>query len=207
MALNEEHVFQLLTKRPERMVELANDHDVGWWPPNVWAGVSVENQEWADKRLPLLAQVPAKVRFVSLEPLLSAVDLRLWLGCRNCDGSPWIDRFGTTCIGEHEPNLSWVIVGAESGTHARPMHPDWARAIRDQCQEAGTPFWFKQNGEWLHESQVDRLGFLPPVGAGLSEYQWPDGTKSYRVGKKAAGALLDGKEYRARPYLPPEERS
>lgn len=176
MAMAGQHTFQTLTKRPERMNWIVT-HFGNWWPSNVWAGVSVENQEWADKRLPLLAQVPAKVRFVSLEPLLGPVDL-----------SPWLQRHHTMPGGELLPVLSWVIVGGESGPNARPMHPDWVRSIRDQCQEGGgVPFFFKQWGEWAP------CGFIPGLEYGQMV---PD---MQRIGKKAAGALLDGKEHREWP--------
>jgi protein gp37 len=111
--------WQLLTKRPAVMVEWAKRHG---WPQNAWAGVSVENQQAADERLPHLLQVPARVRFLSMEPLLGPVAN--------------IER------------VHWVIVGGESGHRARLMAPDWARSIRDQCQEAGVPFFFKQWGAW-----------------------------------------------------------
>jgi protein gp37 len=120
MAQASRHTFQILTKRHERMLELANDL---YWSPNVWMGVSVENQCWADRRIPALLDVPAAVRFLSVEPLLKPVDLRAYL-----DG------------------IDWVIVGGESGPRARPIDPDWVRNIRDQCVAARVPFFFKQWG-------------------------------------------------------------
>lgn len=120
MASASDHTFQILTKRHLRLRELAPLLD---WPPNVWIGVSVENQDWAEYRIPSLLSVPARVRFLSVEPLLGPVDLGPYLG-----------------------GLEWVIVGGESGARARPIHPDWVRAIRDNCMEAGTPFFFKQWG-------------------------------------------------------------
>jgi protein gp37 len=104
------------------------------WPlPNVWAGVSVEDQSTADERIPLLLQTPAAVRWVSAEPLLGPVDLR------DFDDGLW--RRSDAC-------LDWVVVGGESGPSARPIHPDWARSLRDQCAEAGVPFLFKQWGDF-----------------------------------------------------------
>lgn len=117
------HTYQVLTKRPERMLEYVRSTGNRQWPENVWAGVSVENQHWADRRIPVLAQVPAGIRFLSVELLLKAVNLRPLL-----------------------KDIHWVIVGGESGHRARPMHPDWARTVRDDCQEAGVPFFFKQWG-------------------------------------------------------------
>ena len=121
MAAYPRHTYQLLTKRPERMLEY-----VAWtggqpWPPQVWAGVSVENQYWADRRIPLLQQVPCSVRFLSCEPLLKPLKLDL-------------------------RGLHWVIVGGESGHRARKMEEVWAIDIRDQCLEAEVPFFFKQWG-------------------------------------------------------------
>jgi len=113
----------LLTKRPHQMQRLTPPSWEHAWPHNVWALTSVENQEQATKRIPFLITVPAVVRGLSVEPLLAPVDL-----------SPWID------------NIQWVIVGGESGPHARPMHPNWVRTIRDQCQSAGVAFFFKQWG-------------------------------------------------------------
>ena len=114
------HTFQILTKREVRLHSLAPKIH---WPANVWMGVSVENQFWADKRIPYLLQVPARVRFLSVEPLLKPVDLR-----------PYLD------------SLQWVIVGGESGPRARPIHADWIRQIRDDCRESNVPFFFKQWG-------------------------------------------------------------
>jgi protein gp37 len=116
------HTYQVLTKRPERMLEYAqSSFSRAGWPSHVWAGVSVENQVWADRRIPILRQVPAAVRFLSCEPLLKPLKLDL-------DG------------------IHWVIVGGESGHRARPMDASWARDIRDQCLDAGVPFFFKQWG-------------------------------------------------------------
>ncbi|MBI2304149.1 MAG: phage Gp37/Gp68 family protein [Chloroflexi bacterium] len=114
------HTFQILTKRHERLAKLASQLS---WPSNVWVGVSVENQIWADRRIPYLRQVPATTRFLSCEPLLGPLDLRC-----------------------HFEGLHWVIVGGESGPKARTMDPNWARSIRDQCFEAQVPFFFKQWG-------------------------------------------------------------
>ncbi|MBI4282426.1 MAG: phage Gp37/Gp68 family protein [Chloroflexi bacterium] len=117
-----QHTYQVLTKRPERMLEYVQSSiGGGRWPSHVWAGVSVENQVWADRRIPILRQVPAAVRFLSCEPLLKPLRL-------NLDG------------------IQWVIVGGESGNRARPMDVSWARDIRDQCLAAGVPFFFKQWG-------------------------------------------------------------
>lgn len=136
MARARQHTFQILTKQPRRMLEwflvCADDtvRPLAWagvpWPlPNVWLGVSVEDQETADERIPLLLQTPAAVRWVSAEPLLGPIEFPTML--RN-----WID---------------WLVVGGESGPGARPMHPDWARGLRDQCVAAGVPFFMKQGSK------------------------------------------------------------
>ncbi len=161
MALCPQHIFQVLTKRPERMLaywaderkrtlaiinQMADICYPGFDPggvrlplPNVWKGVSVEDQAAADKRIPVLLQTPAAVRFISAEPLLGSVMLDL----------PPI-RF-------NERELDWVICGGESGPGARPMHADWARSLRDQCVAAGVPFFFKQI---MVDKKVQKLPYL-----------------------------------------------
>jgi len=124
--------FQILTKRPEN---IASRLPADWGPegyPNVWLGVSVESQEYADKRIPVLSEIPAAVRFLSMEPLLAPVALS-----------------GTE-------NIDWIIVGGESGRKARPMDPAWARMIRDHCDEENIPFFFKQWG--AHDAVGKRVG-------------------------------------------------
>ena len=138
MALAAQHTFLVLTKRAARMREYCSDAQTPFrvaragkqwaigstieWPlANCWEGVSVEDQARADERIPLLRDTPAAKRFISAEPLLSGIELWGWT-----------------------PHLDWVIAGGESGPGARPMHPDWARSLRDQCQAAGVPFFFKQ---------------------------------------------------------------
>jgi len=192
MALTPRHTYQVLTKRHARMRSLLNNeafhlsvlaetarqqdekHPMpAWnpgprrlkaWPlPNVWLGVSVENQQWADIRIPALLETPAAVRFLSCEPLLGPVDL--WGPIEGHRGRPrltyWLDgRPGwgpdqTTDTGlvyqelETGPRIGWVIVGGESGPGARPMDIEWARTLRDQCAHSGVPFLFKQTGSVL----------------------------------------------------------
>ncbi len=160
-------------------------------PDNVWIGTSVENQETADERIPHLLKVPVAVRFLSMEPLLGPVDL-----------SPWLIREGQhekaewmlANYGASQP-LSWIIVGGESGPNARPMHPDWVRSIRDQCVASGTPLHFKQWGEWVP-------GDHPAHGTHW-QYVGEDKFAMKRVGKKAAGRLLDGREWNEYPLARP----
>jgi len=164
-----------------------------WFPgvlPNVWLGVSTENQQWADIRIPALLDTPAAVRFVSAEPLLGPIDLIGQL-CETCDANMeapqcnacyrrWRVRPG------RDNRIDWVIVGGESGPGARPMHPDWVRSLRDQCQAGGVPFLFKQWGEYIPE-------VVPAPLSGLGIQSWR------RVGKKAAGRELDGREWNQYP--------
>lgn len=168
MALAPRHTFQVLTKRHGRMRSLLNDDqfvravwnetielgggiDAAWPLPNVWLGVSVEDQQRADLRVPALLGTPAAVRFLSCEPLLGLVSLDLVryvdTGCRGCSGLTSPEHEPTCGVepGDHW-GIDWVIVGGESGLGSRPMHPDWARILRNQCTEAGVPFLFKQWG-------------------------------------------------------------
>lgn len=151
-----QHTYQILTKRPERLARvLAKVHAALGLDaplPNVWLGTSVENQKYADQRIPHLLRAPAAVRFLSCEPLLGPVKIPFFEevdGCTCAGGAPW----------PHEPHcglepgpawgeLHWVIVGGESGPGARAMHPKWARDLRDQCNAAGVPYFFKQWGAW-----------------------------------------------------------
>lgn len=221
MALCPQHTFQILTKRPERMAEYfssrtavmnlhwlvgpgisTHDEVEEWcrqngitrkererrrhishyhyypgecrvppWPlPHVWLGTSVEDQKRADERIQHLRRCPAAVRFLSCEPLLGPLTLDL-------DG------------------IQWVIAGGESGPNARPTHPDWIRSLRDQCTEAGVPFFFKQWGEWVPSDQY------PAELDGVRLSRFPRRTLEpghqhvFRVGKKRAGRLLDGEEW------------
>lgn len=202
----------LLTKRPQ-VATLWSETIAAL--PNIWIGTSVENQQAADDRIPWLLQVPARVRFLSMEPLLGAVDLtRLrppdatWLDC--LEGREHIGR-STTAGG---PRIHWVIVGGESGHRARPMHPDWARGVRDQCKAAGVPFFFKQWGEYapiaddeapipadarlvdpIHGDVTSRTTLILSE-AGDRPRQIDIGeTVMVRVGKKAAGRELDGRTW------------
>jgi len=239
MALAPQHTFIVLTKRAERMRDymgtakrLALDGVVHhecleyrdlWVPlPNVWLGVSVEDQTTADERIPELFATPAAVRFISAEPLLGPVDLtalRLrdppspdWTECRRdalrglFSGCPFYsaadlcaaeergqehpnDRPSGTMRIEAGPHLNWVIVGGESGPQARPMHPAWARSLRDQCLAASVPFFFKQWGEWAPAADYASETLEDLDVRGLTD----DGV--VRVGKRAAGRRLDGREW------------
>lgn len=208
-------IWQLLTKRPENIAEMAPWGDA--WPANVWIGTSVENQRYAEERIPHILRIPATI-FLSCEPLIGDVDLTriarpsakqpdlVWdvLGRRY--GVPGRLQAGLT------RGVDWVIAGGESGQKARPSHPGWFQSLRDQCVSAGVPFFFKQHGEWAPhrkpEWPADDVwrnpkrhcwvssdnGKTKPFDAfnGIDFDGWAHVS---RVGKKEAGRLLDGREW------------
>jgi len=196
-------IWQLLTKRPENIMKFIPLHWASSLPNNVWIGTSVENQDAAENRIPELLNVPARVRFLSCEPLLGPVDLSaIWVKCHNCDGSASVPVEGggvscPVCLTPYQgtvPGINWVICGGESGPGARPMHPDWARSLRDECKVARIPFFFKQWGNW-HESDLDE-----GKGIGIERrHLFPGGKLMYNLGNKKTGALLDGKEWKGFP--------
>ena len=226
MALASQHTFQVLTKRSERalayvtydrrdqinaaggeIVHFADMEDNVAWPlPNVWLGTSVEDQTTANARIPHLLATPAAVRFVSAEPLLGPVDLT---SMERTGGTglmrPLDGRFRT---------LDWIIVGGESGPKARPMHPDWARSLLDQCRAAGVAFFFKQWGEWAPGECCDHMPTKSQHVAWWWNDHWSfdcltpsasehmhrdDAPDLIRIGKRAAGRLLDGREWNEVP--------
>jgi protein gp37 len=164
--------------------------------PNVWLGVSVEDQATADERIPSLLDTPAAVRFLSVEPMLGPILFR---------DVPGFNRSGSA--GHEILNHLWVIVGGESGPGARPMHPDWARSIRDQCVTARVPFFFKQWGEWLPIDQPWKQDSPKNLGknerwmnlAGGHGFHGENVWRMRRVGKKAAGRELDGRTWDEMP--------
>lgn len=134
----------LLTKRPENILDMLPG-DWGQGYTNVWLGTTVENQEMADKRVPILLDVPAVMRFLSIEPMLGPINLDEWLAPTPL---PLPEPPG-------DPLIDWIIVGGETGPHARPMLPDWVRSVRDQCQSVGVPFFFKQWGRYAMGDMLD----------------------------------------------------
>ncbi len=218
MAETRNLIHLILTKRIGNlgnMLPVPFDFDKHY--PNVWIGATIVNQEEADRDIPKLLAVPAAKRFLSMEPLLGPVDIGLL--CEN-----WSDDIVTdpetgarecckacdfTGIGN---DIDWVIVGGESGPGARPMHPDWARSLRDQCEAAGVPFLFKQWGEWTPGENVELVrgtvdtAFLCtdgwdiyPLNLATDGGHIDDQPDLYRVGKKAAGRLLDGRTWDGYP--------
>lgn len=205
MALGKQHVYQVLTKRPDVMlafvtnpstpasVELAMQaikpgSKVPEWPlKNVWMGTSVEDQRRARERIKMLLQVPAAVRFLSMEPLLGEVLLEDEL-----TKADW-------------KKLHWIIVGGESGPNARPMHPVWARKIRDACAKHGVQFFFKQVGSnaWVKDGKAAE--FLAVGGRlGVSRGDGSD-QGILRGSKKSGGRKLDGKLHEAMPRVLPSQ--
>lgn len=237
----------LLTKRPEnwepRMkLVLAEFPSFNWlieWlvgmpgdvragaPHNVWIGATVEDQKRADQRIPHLLSIPANVRFLSCEPLLGPVDLRgMTFAGEDALFRYWPLTGAHLRDGMNEPvtlpgaaRIHWVICGGESGPDARAMHPDGARALRDQCAAARVPFLFKQWGEWIGAELDERKGKVICQPTNLDQHTgrifWTNPghpelklwamrdhywrTAAARVGKKAAGRLLDGVEHNAFP--------
>lgn len=220
----------LLTKRPENWghrvhyatayllaAKLAAGGAANAWchgraPENVWIGTTVEDQARADERIPQLLQIPARVRFLSCEPLLGPVDLRMRVKpspkCRDCADC----REVMVCENDDKWCLSvdWVICGGESGPHARPMHPAWARSLRDQCAASGVPFLFKQWGEWAQANlgNVDaakEYRFIDFDGSDLTslsiDQHTPATAHMVTIGKKAAGRRLDGVEHNGFPLI------
>jgi protein gp37 len=204
--------FQILTKRPERMLEYfeenrswrvgqlkgqfdSADYDLNSWPlRNVWLGVSCEDQQTASWRIPFLKRLPAAVKFISAEPLLGPINF-----------------FNVTDYGfSLDTDIDWVIAGGESGPKARPMHPDWARSLREQCNRNNVPFFFKQWGQWapiqfgylLSDPErwkaVYRDGFQSNVQLVRdNEY----GAIMMRSPKNINGHVLDGKVHQGFPTI------
>lgn len=154
------HIFLILTKRPQRTIEFAEKYGLmpqppyGFtgsgeiWPENAWFGVTAENQPRVNERLSLSLQVPAKVHFVSLEPLLSMTNVDDCMRCQRCGYSELDKRTlmdHKLCDADGTNLLKWVVCGAETGPHKRPMNLDWARSLRNQCSSAGVPFFFKKD--------------------------------------------------------------
>lgn len=208
MAAAHWHTYQVLTKRVARMLDFLRTgrteaiayadawrvHVLGsafrckkkissapieWPPKNIWFGASAEDQKRLEERVIELVDVPGDVRFLSLEPLLEPVDLE-------------------AAAGRHIKRIDWVIVGGESGPNARHMRPEWVRPIRDTCAKHGIPFFFKQWGAWVDREQMpDDLYRDIDAAENLAGHP----QRFWNVGKKRAGALLDGVEHREAPVI------
>lgn len=210
--------FQLLTKRPENWEKRVNlvsgmydlqteagrkawGYSAEWYvgrnaPENLWIGCTVEDQLAADTRIPHLLRIPARVRFLSCEPLVGLIDLRKHFWCstdNNHDGDCMLHPQGCP-----KP-IHWIIAGGESGGPAVPTHPDWLRSLRDQCAAASVPFFFKQWGEWLPVTHLRHATPDTPLNRAYKGHKFDDGTLMLRVGVDTAGALLDGVPHLAFP--------
>jgi protein gp37 len=213
MALCPQHTFFVLTKRSERMrayIDADRRGDIydaceaiegrgrlgsGEWPlRNVWLGVSCEDQETANERIPHLLDTRAAMRWVSAEPLLGPIDFAT---------QRWLEEIETDNNGPIHRGLDWIVVGGESGPDARPMCAAWARDIRDRCDEAGVAFFFKQWGAYQPRKVFEPYDTLVRAADGAfgAELYGENLYPMQRLGKKAAGRLLDGREYNARPPL------
>ena len=248
IAISQQHTFQILTKRPYRMLEyfqreniasrvmceidMLNEDEalfdkcckaaskIGYHGfklfDNVWLGVTAENQGQANKRIPILLQIPAAVRFVSIEPMLGAINLnKLDISqhnIRSCidtlyEEADCLDKNfqrDTPFLGQ----INWVICGGETGPNARPMHPDWVRSLRDQCKGADVPFFFKQWGEWKEGDSINPKKTVISLDLKGNSYSkevnfadWLDRgfTCMVKLGKKKAGHLLNRVEHREFP--------
>lgn len=220
----------LLTKRPQNWRPLLQKvaarfrtEFVRRWlngdaPQHVWLGVSIEDQQTADERIPWLLELPAVVRFVSYEPALGPVDLHRILvhePTDENDPSVILDALTGHIAGPDDriARLAWVIAGGESGPHARPAHPEWFRSVRDQCAAAGVPFFFKQHGEWLATefSTLDQdelrgqMAWVNRDGQYVKRVRERDLLRGFehvrRIGKRVAGRLLDGVEHNGFPEV------
>ena len=221
-----------LTKRAGRLLIFQREHFPDGLPIFVWPGVTAGCQDAANTRIPVLLQVKATgPRVVSVEPMTGPVDLTRWFprfdycpeerefeetpkhlrtfgvegGCQGCPGTGTGD-----CVAVMRPGIGWCIVGGESGAKARPSHPDWFRALRDQCVKAGVPFHFKQWGEWAPKLVGDMVTSEIETTTRSREYggiRWMEPTTDramwsmFRVGKTAAGRLLDGREWNEVPNV------
>lgn len=182
--------IQIVTKRISRVEKAVAESGPPTWPAHAGLMITVVNQVEADRDIPRLLALKEKLGIpwvgLSMEPLLGPVDLTEWLHDSDCLMVLARAEATCTCSDPREDHIDWVIVGGESGPKARPMHPDWARSIRDQCQAAGVPFFFKQWGEWgpllcaenLHDDLAEKI---------------------VRRGKARAGRLLDGREWNDMP--------
>jgi len=236
MAVASQHTFQVLTKRAERMRDVLSGKDLRWilegvssltqegvidrgsyeltWPlPNVWLGVSIEDQAAANERIAHLLETPASVRWLSMEPLLGPVDLET---IQLPSGEVFNAFYGWHTAGAYDrvSGVDWVVVGGESGPQARPMHPQWARNLRDQCEASSVPFLFKQWGEWTPGENVEWAEGLAKTARRFGN-DWLFSTESlsgadghvddepdlYWVGKQSAGRRLDGNLYDGYPIM------
>ncbi|MGG4499046.1 DUF5131 family protein [Brevibacillus reuszeri] len=191
------HTFQVLTKRAERMREIVNaylnQNNLEKLPSHVWLGVSIENEQTNNERVHQLVKTKAAVRFLSCEPLIGPIDLTPHFN--------WIEP------DTGRSYLHWVIVGGESGMNARPLRQTWVEGLKNQCEQYGVAFFFKQWGEFFPHDDNDEDDpefWVTDTEAGFEHTSTPsDDNYVYmnRVGRKRAGRLLDGKEWNEFPQI------
>lgn len=203
MAMFRNLVFLALTKRIGNVAPYLQRDSLAFdliGEGRVWLGITVCNQPEADRDIPKLQAVPAAKRFLSLEPLLGPVDLVKSKAVRSMCKTCAAGQSKGCVIDQPGPFVDWVIVGGESGPNARPMHPDWVRSLRDQCKVAGVPFLFKQWGEWMPYDFLDQAARAATQAKDWQRAHGSDfGRGLVRIGKKAAGRLLDRVEHNGRP--------
>ena len=220
-----QHTFLVLTKRARRMADITTgmievgltlrEGYCGGDLPNIWHGVTVCNQDEADAKIPELLKVPGK-KWISIEPMLGEIDLSPYLPIPSVNDGTAYGAFADYLVNTLpqaqflKRGIDLVILGGETGPGARPIHPDWVRSVRDQCQAAGVSFYFKQWGEWVPCRKVEDAGYwiirgiktmwVRPDGSAspkhLNDDEWP----VQRVGSKRAGRLLDGREWNELPW-------
>jgi len=201
-----QHTFMILTKRPELIEEKLYGVTIdnpcrelggGDYLPNLWLGVSVEDQKTADERIPLLLQTTAAHRFISVEPMLGEVDIMhtVWNHTPESAITPHMKIYDkTTMQAPLLPGINWVICGGENGPGARPIHPDWVNNLYDQCSCASVPFFFKGWGEHLPLYYASSEQILKHKDVGVFADM-----PTYRVGKAVSGHLLNNREIREIP--------
>lgn len=212
--LTPQHTYLVLTKRPEIALKfwhwMNSEENRGpgvdkWMPPaNLWIGTSANDHFSAEKRVPILLKIWGAIRFLSYEPATGPVDLTSiqvepfkTMNALTGDLN-WTDR-----IHRDGPRLHWVIMGGESGHKAVPMHPAWARAMRDQCKAAGVPFFFKQFGEWAPHTFLDSQGApIIKISFEKNVFTFTEPAQNMiKVGKHKSGHQLDGQTIQQFPYI------
>lgn len=229
-----QHTFLFLTKRPKIMADyfpnkecedwltwgmtVEDQQHLSWPQKNVWLGVTVCNQKEADEKIPVLLKIPAAKRFVSVEPMLGPIDLGFCVFDRRKEIRHLVN--GPACLNEEQadsmvaPVVDWIICGGETGPGARPIYPDWVKSLRNQCNNAEVPFFFKSWGDWWPCTQmpeyidvtkypVGDIGddgiFIPPPALEVPLRNGVSCEQVFRAGKKLSGYLIDGREYRQFP--------
>jgi protein gp37 len=180
-----QHTFQILTKRPDRMLEYFKNYYqlIPRMIRNIWLGVTAENQEQANFRIPILLEIPSIMHFISIEPMVASVNMN----------EIGFHKFKAWLSGSYQYSIKWVICGGETGQNARPLHPDWVINLKNNCVENNIPFFFKSWGE-----------YWPCVSGRIyreKTIDFIDGVSMAKVGKKLSGCMIEGKEYKQFPKI------